>query len=76
MSTIAKYELTQNQWNELNQFIMQSCNSEEPKQREVGYVQAHVIVMDHHVIHIQVGMIVLSSLMDLAAVDVSITLIL
>lgn len=33
---IAKHEFSQGQWAELNQFILENCNSSNPGQREVG----------------------------------------
>lgn len=35
VSVIAKHEFSQGQWNELNQFILQHCNSPDPGLREV-----------------------------------------
>jgi len=35
VSTLAKHELGQGQWSELIDFIMQSCNSTDPSQKEV-----------------------------------------
>ena len=36
VSVIAKHEFSRGQWAELNQFILQHCNSSDPGQREVG----------------------------------------
>ena len=38
VSVIARHEFARGQWTELNQFILQHCNSPDPKHREVSWM--------------------------------------
>ena len=70
---IAKHEFSKGQWDELSQFIMQHCQSPEPVRREVSgccspwlpWLQACDLVPP-----LQVGLLLLSSLMESATVQV------
>ena len=70
---LAKYELPRGQWEELSTFIFQFCHSQDPQQREVCKNKTTTVAPPVE-ISAQVGVLLLSSVMETAALDVSLCL--